>query len=59
MERGLKIHAEIDRRIEKALKRLVYIREYKKFYVCKAVDAKSVQIEGLPTGVSGRTDPEG
>ncbi|QWG14943.1 hypothetical protein KMZ29_09940 [Bradyrhizobium sediminis] len=61
-ERELKILAEIDRRIEKALKRLVMIKEYKKFYVAKAVDAKSVEIEVLPakpTGVSGKTDPEG
>ena len=48
MERGLKIQAEIDRRIEKVLKRLVMIREYKTFYVPKSVDSKPVQIEALP-----------
>lgn len=61
-ERELKIRAEIDRSIEKALKRLVMIKEYKKFYLPKAIDAKSVEIEVLPakpTGVSGKTDPEG
>jgi len=62
MESELKLQAEIDRRIEKALKRLVMIKEYKKFYVAKAVDAKPVQFEQLPAnriGDSARTDPEG
>jgi hypothetical protein len=35
MEKELKIMAEIDRRIEKVLKRLVMIKEYKQFYVAK------------------------
>jgi len=48
MEQALKIHAEFDRRIEKALKRLVMIKDYKKFYVPKSVAAKPVQIEALP-----------
>jgi Skp family chaperone for outer membrane proteins len=37
MEKELKLHAEIDRRIEKAMKRLVQAKEYKRFY-----DAKSI-----------------
>ena len=32
MERELKIQAEIDRRIDKVLKRLMMIKEYKKFH---------------------------
>ena len=62
MERELKLQADIDRRIEKALKRLVMIKEYKEFYVPKAIDAKPAQIEVLPAnGISdsGRTDTEG
>jgi len=35
MEKELKIMADIDRRIEKVLKRLVMIKEFKKFYVAK------------------------
>ncbi|WP_426614834.1 hypothetical protein [Bradyrhizobium sp. McL0616] len=35
MERELKILADIDRRIEKVLKRLVMIKEFKKYYVAK------------------------
>ncbi|QWG25126.1 hypothetical protein KMZ93_09720 [Bradyrhizobium sediminis] len=61
-ERELKIRAEIDRSIEKALKRLVLIKEFKKFYLPKAIGPKSVEIEVLPakpTGGSGKTDPEG
>ena len=55
MNRDLKFHAEIDRRIEKTLKHLVMIKEFKNFYVPKAIETKSVEIEGLPmkrTGVS-------
>ena len=51
MERELKLQADIDRRIEKALKRLVMIKEYKEFYLPKAIDAKPAQIEvQLPMG---------
>ena len=62
MERELKLQADIDRRIEKALKRLVMIKEYKEFYLPKAIDAKPAQIEVLPAnGIndSRRTEPEG
>lgn len=62
MRKELKIRAEIDRSIDKALKHLVMIKEYKKFYMPKTIGAKPVEIEALPaklTGVSGTTDPEG
>jgi hypothetical protein len=62
MERELKIQAELDRRIDKVLKRLVMIKEIKKFYVVKGIDSKPREIEALParpTGVSEKTDPEG
>ena len=62
MERELKIQAEIDRRIDKVLKRLVMIKEYKKFYVVKGIDSRPLEIEALPakpTFVSEKTDPEG
>ena len=61
MESELKLQAEIDRRIEKALKRLVMIKEYKNLYVPKDIEAKPA-LELLPakrTGVSGEADPEG
>ena len=48
MERELKIQAELDRQIEKALKRLVIIKDYKRFYVAKNVESKPVQIEAPP-----------
>ena len=43
MESELKLQAEIDRRIEKALKRLVMIKEYKNLYVPKDIEAKPVR----------------
>jgi hypothetical protein len=48
MERELKIQAEIDRRIEKVLKQLVLIKEYKKYYVAKGIDSQPLAIEVLP-----------
>jgi hypothetical protein len=62
VEKDLKLHADIDRRIEKVLKRLVMTKEYKKYYVAKGVDSKPREIEVLPakpTGVSEETGPEG
>lgn len=57
MERVLKLQSEIDRRIEKVLKRLVMIKEYKRLYVPKSVDSKPVQIEALPAKPIGeKTD---
>ncbi len=63
MERELKIQTEIDRRIDKVLKRLVMIKEIKKFYVAKDIESKPlVEIEALPAepiGISEKIDPEG
>jgi hypothetical protein len=44
MERHLKIEADIDKRIEKAIVRLVTIKEYKKFYVGKEIEASSTDV---------------
>src|SRR6266446_6521205 len=48
MEKELKLHAEIDRRIEKAMKRLVQAKEYKKFYDAKSIDVKQNGVTSLP-----------
>jgi hypothetical protein len=48
MERHLKIEADIDKRIEKALARLVAIKEYKKFYGTKEVKAAPTEVINLP-----------
>lgn len=59
IERGLKIGAEFDRQIDKAVKRLVMIKEFKRLYVPKSVDSKPAQIEVLPTKpVGGETGIE-
>jgi hypothetical protein len=60
MERELKIQSEIDRRIEKVLKRLITIKEYKRMYVAKSVYSKPVQIEALsPKPIEVKADPGG
>ena len=57
MERELKIQAEIDRRIDKVLKRLMMTKEYKKFHMAKSLDSKLVQIEALPAkSIGEKTD---
>ncbi|HEY8671237.1 MAG TPA: hypothetical protein VIL63_10395, partial [Terriglobales bacterium] len=57
MERELKIQAELDRRIDKVLKRLMMIKEYKKFHMAKSLDSKPVQIEALPAkSIGEKTD---
>jgi len=57
MERELKIQAELDRRIDKVLKRLIMIKEYKKFHMAKSLDSKPVQIEALPAkSIGEKTD---
>ena len=48
MEKELKLHAEIDRRIEKAMRRLVQAKEYKKFYGAKSIDVKQNGVTSLP-----------
>jgi len=47
MEKELKIQAEIDRRIEKVLKRLVIIKELKRQYPAKSVSAKQIEATKL------------
>ena len=56
MERELKIHAEIDRRIEKVLKRLVMAKEYKRLYGAKSISANQIEATKLPTKSSHETD---
>jgi hypothetical protein len=48
MERELKIRAELDKRIEKAIARLVTIKEYKKFYGAAVIEAKHAEVVSLP-----------
>ena len=40
LEKELKLHAEISRQIEKVVKRLVMLQEYKKLYSRKSIEAK-------------------
>ncbi len=49
MERELKIWAELDKRIEKAINRLVTIKEYKKFYGADVIEAKHAEVVSLPS----------
>jgi hypothetical protein len=48
MEKELKLHAEIDRRIEKVMRRLVQAKEYKKLYGAKSIDIKQNGVTSLP-----------
>jgi hypothetical protein len=48
MEKELKIQAEIDRRIEKLLKRLVMAKEYKRLYGAKSGNANQIEATRLP-----------
>jgi len=48
MERESKIQAEIDRRIEKATKRLVMAKEYKRQYCALSVNANRIEATTLP-----------
>ena len=57
LEKELKIQAEVDRRIEKVLKRLVIIKEYKKQYRPKSVNANQIEATKLPAKAS--TNPVG
>ncbi len=56
MEKELKIQAEVDRRIEKVLKRLVIINEYKKQYRPKSVNAIQIEATKLPPKSSDESD---
>ena len=52
MEKELKLQAEIDRRIEKVLKRLVIVKELKRQYPAKSVSAKQIEATKLsPTSL--------
>jgi len=57
MEKELKIQAEIDRRIEKVLKRLVMVKELKRQYPAKSVSAK--QIEATKLSLAPLPNPAG
>jgi hypothetical protein len=48
MEKELKIQAEVDRRIEKVLKRLVIVKELKRQYPAKSASAKQIEATKLP-----------
>ena len=56
MEKELKIQAEVDRRIEKVLKRLVIINEYKKQYRPKSVNAIQIEATKLPPKSSDESE---
>ncbi len=47
MEKELKIQAEVDRRIEKVLKRLVMTKEFKRLYCAKSVNANQIEATRL------------
>jgi hypothetical protein len=46
-ERELKIRADLDKRIEKAIARLVTIKEYKKFYGANVIEAQHAEVISL------------
>ena len=48
MEKELKILAQIDRQIAKAMDNLVRAKEYKKYYVRLAIEAQSTKMLNLP-----------
>jgi len=56
MEKELKLHAEIDRRIEKAMIRLARAKEHKKFYGAKSVNANQIEATKLPPKSSDKSD---
>ena len=51
MERELKILAEIDKRIEKTIVRLVQLKEYKRIYGTKEVKAQPAEVPSLPPNI--------
>jgi hypothetical protein len=56
MEKELKIQAELDRRIEKVLKRLVMAKEFKRLYPAKSVKANQIEATKLPAKSSHDSD---
>ena len=53
MEKELKILAELDKRIEKTMVRLVSLKEYKRVYGTKEVKAKPAEAISLPAKQPG------
>ena len=51
MEKELKILAQIDRQIAKAMDNLVRAKEYKKYYGCLAIEAQSNKMLNLPAQI--------
>ena len=56
LEKELKLHAEIDRRIEKAMIRLARAKEHKKFYGAKSIDMKQNGVTSLPAKLPHQSD---
>jgi hypothetical protein len=56
MDKELKIHAEIDRRIEKSMQQLVRAKEYKNFYPPKSIEVKKIELTSLPTKLPSPSD---
>jgi hypothetical protein len=56
MEKELKLHAEIDRRIEKAMILLARAKEHKKFYGARSVSANQIEATKLPAKSSHQSD---
>ena len=55
----MKIQAEIDKQIEKVLKRLVMAKEYKRLYGAKSANANQIQVTKLPASLpTNSTGPE-
>ena len=48
MEKELKLHAELEKLIDKTVKRLVTIKEYKKYFGEEAIEAQSTEVVSLP-----------
>jgi hypothetical protein len=62
IEKDLKIRAELDRRIEKTLKRMVINKQYKEFYLVKSTPSPSLMIEppsAKQADVAPKTGPVG
>jgi len=48
MERELKIHAEIDKRIDRTMAHLARLKEHKRLYGTKEVKARPTEVPSLP-----------
>jgi hypothetical protein len=56
LEKSLKIQAEINRQIDKVLKRLVMAKEFKRLYGAKSVNANQIEATKLPAKSSHEAD---